>query len=108
MNIIKFINNANINGINVFKLKEQLLTQDSNSYNQNNIILYEGKVVKCVKNYYIDPETGKKIKQQNIVNECNKIRRTFGVENNVASHCCKKCHIIMINKFLSGEINKIK
>ena len=106
MDIINYIKNANIEGISILKLKDML--KDSNL--QNPLILPDSNgnnvFIKCIREYYKDPSTGKKMKKVNVANECNVIRRTFGI-NNVSQFACASCHRKILEQHFAGKIDII-
>lgn len=70
--------------------------------NENELI-----ILKCVREYYLDPSTLKKIKKTNITNECSSIQKKLGITNCNTFHC-KKCHKTMIDKFFDEKSFLIK
>lgn len=64
-------------------------------------------IIKCVRQYYLDPVTLKKIKKINITNECANIHKKLNITN-CNSFNCKKCHSIMIDRFFDGKSFLIK
>ncbi len=68
----------------------------------DNIILNNGKRIKCIYNYYCNTK-GLTIKKNNKVLICPKIQIIYDIEN-CNYYMCKRCHMLMINKLKKDEV----
>ena len=70
------------------------------------IIFSDGKVLKCVDNYYTLP--GSRLTKSNTSQylKCNKIRKAFGLSDYVAANDCVRCHLACYQAENDGEIKR--
>ena len=110
MELINYFYCVTIENIPLIKIKKEI---DNDNYIQTGFSLMlkdlNNKLIpiKCVKDYYLDPKTNKKIKINNVTNPCHNIQKCFNIEN-VDSRRCVECHRQAINNYLKGQISLYK
>lgn len=110
MELLSFLNGSSIENIPLLELDSQLSKiKSTGNMAQAITINYASriKVVKCIREYYLDPLTKKKTVKVNIVNPCPAIHGLLGVDN-CASVDCNSCHRKMIENYFNGEAFLIK
>ena len=109
MELLSFLNNSSIEDIPLLELESQL-SQLKQTVRTNYLsITYNSRIkpIKCVREYYLNPLTKKKVPKVNIVNACTSIHGTFGIKD-CASVDCNNCHRKMIENYFNGEAYLIK
>lgn len=109
MELLRFINGSLIEDIPLsYLLQELKSTQHLIKTNVLNI-KYNNRLknIKCIREYYIDPSTNKKMPRVSMVNPCQKIHGVFNI-NRCVSLDCNNCHQIMIEKYYNNESFLIK
>lgn len=109
MDLIDRLCNTKIENTSLFSVLDMINSQDY-SISGNNLMLKKSvnsnksKLIplKCVREYYNDPLTNKKMPKVNLANPCNKIKLTFGISD---CYNCRDCHFKLAEKCLSGEIS---
>lgn len=104
MDLIDKLYKTRIENISLFIVLDKINNSEYNLVGNNLMLKYFSKIIplKCIREYYNDPLTNKKMPKVNLANPCNKIKLTFGVSN---SQNCRDCHFYLAEKCLSGEIS---
>ena len=69
------------------------------------IILTNGKLIKCVADYYQIP---KEVRSNNYAIRCNNIREFLGISQITTCYGCDRCHSICIAKEINHELIRKK
>ena len=110
MNLLKIIKDTKIEGIKILEFCDFLKKADSG---QATPFLYKDKdgkshSIKCIKEYYVDPTTGRKMKTVNVSNKCNAVRQTFTLTGDITHESCFECHEKMLQRFMNSEARLLK
>ena len=108
MEILNLLNNSRIEDIPLLELEDRL--SKLRGLRSESVILIDynnrTKNIKCIREYYLDPNTNKKMPKVNIVNACPIIQRSFGVK--CSTNDCRRCHMLMIEQYFKNEASLIK
>lgn len=108
MNILDLIYGNTLEGYQIYYVRDILKNTNFQAGNLLLANINDNKVYfKCVCNYYLDPNTNKKIKKINLANPCPKIHNILNI-NNCSSLDCKTCHLKAIENFSNKEIKLLK
>lgn len=104
MDLISFYTNGKIENISLLKLENHLKYTPIRNGLKNGFVYKDNNKyvpIKCIRNYYKDPLTGKLIPNIKLTNPCMTIRSKFGL--NHSCHNCIDCHLDMINEYWNGN-----
>lgn len=120
MNLVSLLNNRNIEGIQETILKEILEGTHPSvgiKYSGNGlVVLTNNKVIKCVKNYYVNPNEHGKFGGSSELNasQCFNIQKYMGLVQpdeplaTILVNRCGVCHLACLRKKEEGKLKRKK
>lgn len=102
MDLIKVLYDNKINNISLIALDEKLSSREYQLVAGTLFMEINKKTIpiKCIREYYLEPNKTTKMPKVNLANPCNKIKDTFGLTN---CDSCIDCHRLMIDRTLTGK-----
>ena len=110
MDLLKALNNYRINGISIYYVIDALNNSSQYKDIPTTSVVLNNKYIntlnlKCIREYYKDPLTNKKVKITS-TNKCFCVKKAFSISDN--NHYCSNCHRIMANKLFHNEAILLK
>lgn len=110
MNLIDYINRRNIAGLQREELRTVLIGMHPSlqvKFASNGVImLTDNTVIKCVSEYYQNPNSNEDLKKyNNSTSKCYYVQRELNIEN-VPMNMCEMCHLRCLNMYEDKKLKR--